>query len=192
MVDYIPLASIDDVESLLGRDLTSSEALQAPALIKQASELFRNSAGRSFTPGRFTNRLKVNGGEVRLSNSPVTLVHSVTDDDGNPIEYTVYGSTLTTCLRSHRFVRVDYEGGGDVPDIVTSTVAGMVARLFNVDARAKAGMVQFQKTAGPFSEGGTFAAWAVGGQLMMSPNDVAVAQQLRAPRLPNTTVLGER
>lgn len=188
MAEQTPLASTDDVEAMLGRDLTSSEAGQVGALLEQASALFRKAAGRDFTPGRFKNRLKVNGGEVRLPNSPVTVVHSVTDDDGNPIDYTTYGSTLTTPLRSHRFVRVDYEGGGDIPELVTTTVAGMVARLFNVDARAKAGMSQFQETTGPFSEGGTFASWAVGGQLMLAPADVAVAQSYRAPRLSNTVV----
>lgn len=188
MAEYTTLASSADVAALLGRDLTSSEMEQVDALLVQASALFRKVAGRDFTPGRFKNRLKVNGGEVRLPNTPVTVVHSVTDDDGNPIDFKAFGSTLTTCLRSHRFVRVDYEGGGDVPELVTSTVAGMVTRLFNVDARAKAGMSQFQETTGPFSEGGTFASWAVGGQLMLAPADAAVAQSYRAPRLSNTVV----
>lgn len=189
MAEQTPLATAADVTALLGRDLTSSEAEQVDVLLEQASALFRKAAGRDFTPGRFVNRLKVNGGEVRLPNYPVTIVHSVTDDDGNPINFTMFDTTLTTCLQSHRFVRVDYEGG-EIPGLVVSTVAGMVARLLNIDARAKAGMVQFQTSGGPYSEGGTFAAWAVGGQMMMSPNDLAVAQQLRAPRLPNTTVLG--
>lgn len=188
MAEYTPLASALDVEALLGRDLTSSEAWQVDALLEQASALFRKAAGRDFTPGRYANRLKVNGGEIRLPNSPVTVIHSVTDDDGNAIDYTTFGSTVTTCLRSHRFVHVDYEGGGEVPDLVTKTVAGMVSRLFNVDARAKAGMSQFQETTGPFSEGGTFASWAVGGQLMLAPADAAVAQSYRAPRLSNTVV----
>lgn len=188
MAESTPLASHMDVAALLGRDLTSSEQEQAEPLLIQASALFRKAAGRDFTPGRFANRLKVNGGDIRLPNTPVIVVHSVTDDDGNPIDFTTFGSTLTTCLRSHRFVRVDYEGGGDVPELVRNTVAGMVARLFNVDARAKAGMSQFQETTGPFSEGGTFASWAVGGQLMLSPADAVVAQSFRAPRLSNTVV----
>ncbi len=175
----------------LGRDLTPQEQSQVASKLAKASELFRNAAGRDFTPGRKTSRLKVNGGEVRLPQTPVTAVHSVTDDDGNPIEWTnLFGATLTVPLLSHRFVRVDYSFGADeVPKLVTETVAEMVARVFDVDKRAKAGLSQYQKTTGPFSEGGTFASWAVGGQVMMSPADQAVAASFRAPRLSNTVVL---
>ena len=74
--------------------------------------------------------------------------------------------------------------------------AGAAARMAvgNAEARdrllrARAGMTQFQKTAGPFQEGGTFAAWAVGGQVLLSPADAAVAQSFRPTRLPSTVVL---
>ncbi len=189
MAEYTPLASADDVEALLGRDLTSSEEAQVEALLVQASGLFRKAAGRDFTAGRFTNRLKVNGGEVRLPNSPVIVIHAVTDDAGSGLPYTAYDTTLTVPgLLSHQFVRVDYEAGGDIPELVALTVAGMVVRLLTVDPLAKSGFTQYQETTGPFSEGGTFAAWAVGGQMMLSPSDTAVAQSFRPPRLPNTVV----
>ncbi len=191
MAEYTPLASTADVVAALGRGLTPQEQAQVESKLAKASELFRAAAGRDFTPGRKTSRLKVNGGEVRLPQTPVVTIHSVTDDDGNAIEWThAFGATLTVPLLSHRFVRVDYSFGSDeVPKLVTETVAEMVARVFAVDKRAKAGLSQYQKTTGPFSEGGTFASWAVGGQVMMSPADAAVAATFRAPRLSNTVVL---
>lgn len=190
MAEYVALASVDDVKAALGRDLTSSEALQVDDMLKNASELFRDAAGQNFTPDRRVQRLKVNGGEVRVTNSPVVEIHSVTDDASNPITYTRFGVTLDVGLRSDQFVRVDYSYGADeVPELARTTVAGMVARTFNVDDRAKAGLAQFQKSDGPFSDGGTFASWAVGGQVMMSPADTLAAQSFRPRRLTNTVVL---
>lgn len=188
--NYTPLASPEDVAAALGRALTTSEQLQVDAFLAQASELFRKVAGRTFTPGRKTSRLKVNGGEVRLPETPVTEVHQVTVDDGAIITYTRFDSTLTVPLRSHSFVRVDYSfGTSDIPELVKTTVAAMAARVFNIDPLAKGGLSQFQTTTGPFSDGGTFATWAVGGQVMLSPADAAVAASLRSPRLSNTVVL---
>lgn len=188
--NYTPLASQEDVAAALGRALTASELLQVDAFLTQASELFRKASGRTFTPGRKTSRLKVNGGEVRLPETPVTDVHSVTDDDGAGLSYTRFAATLTVALRSHSFVRVDYSFGDEaVPELVVTTVAAMAARVFNVDPLAKGGLSQFQTTTGPFSDGGTFATWAVGGQVMLSPSDAAVAASLRSPRLSNTVVL---
>jgi len=187
--DYTPLATSEDVVAALGRALTDSEAAQAEAALRQASELFRTAAGRQFTPGRKLTRLKVNGGEVRLPQSPVTEVHSVTTDDGAPLSYRSFQSTICVDLLSHRFVRVDYSfGDAIIPELVAGTVAGMVARVFSLDGRAKAGLTQYQTTTGPFSGGGTFAAWAVGGQIMLAPADIAIARSFRAPRLSNTVV----
>lgn len=193
MAELPPLASIDDVEALLGHDLTQSEITQAEALLNQASGLFRRTAHRSFTAGEGTFRLKVNGGEVRLPESPVVRVDSVKDDEGNDVTYTLFDATITTSLQSHRFVRVTYAyGATEVPALVVTTVAGMVARVMNVDPRARAGLAQVQETAGPYSAGGTFAGWAVGAQLLLSPADAEVAKMFRATRLSNTIVLGAR
>ena len=196
-VYYPPLASLADVAAVLGRPLTTEEQAQGDALLAQASALFRAASRRTFTPDRKVVRLKVNGGEVRLPETPVVTVHSVVLDDDDPtvvdpspVAYTRFNDTLNTGLRSHRFVRVDYEfGSSTVPDLVITTVAQIVARMFTVDTRAKAGMTQYQETTGPLSEGGTFAAWAVGGQMMLSPADQAVAASFRPRRLSNTVVL---
>ncbi|WP_336642057.1 hypothetical protein [Microbacterium sp. USHLN272] len=188
---FTPLASSADVVKALGRDLTSSEQMKVSAALAKASELFRNEARRTFTPGRKTTRLKVNRGEVHLPESPVVTVHSVTDDHGHRFRFTHFGVMLTISACAAPFVRVDYEFGDDkVPELVVTTVAEMVAATFGLDKRARAGMTQFQDTTGPFSDGGTFAAWAVGGKIAMSPADVTTAQSFRPVKLGGTVTQG--
>jgi len=185
--EYTPLADSGDVVDALGRDLTSSEGQRVTAALAKASELFRREARRTFTPGRRTNRLKVHAGEVRPPETPVVTVHSVTDDEGHPVSHTTFASVLTITGCAPAFVRVDYSFGDEiVPELVRTTVAGMVAATFDVDDRARAGMTQFQETNGPFNEGGTFAAWAVGGQVTLSPTDAATARSFRPPKLGGT------
>jgi hypothetical protein len=185
--DYTPLAARGDVEKSLGRSLTSSEGQRVEDALVKASELFRKEAQRTFTAGRRTNRLRSHAGEVRLPETPVTDVHSVTDDSGRPIRYTRFASVLTLLDSAASFVRVDFSyGDTEAPEIVRTTVAAAVASAFDVDKRARAGMSQFQETAGPLSEGGTFAAWAVGGQVTLSPADLAVARSLRPAKLGGT------
>lgn len=185
--EYPPLADSGDVENALGRALTSSEANRVDDALVKASELFRREAQRTFTTGRRTNRLRSHAGEVRLPEKPVTDVVSVTDDNGYPIQYTRFDSVLALSDTATQFVRVDYIfGSNEVPEIVRTTVAAAVAGAFDVDKRARAGMTQFQEAKGPFSEGGTFASWAVGGQVGLSPADIAVARSFRAQRLGGT------
>ncbi|MET0716407.1 MAG: hypothetical protein ABWY57_15990 [Mycetocola sp.] len=185
----LTLASSSDVAAQLGRALTSEETARVDALLEKASGLFRKRSGQTFTPGQSLVRLKVNGGLVRLPESPVVDVISVTDDDSTPIEYTLFGQTITLCRRSDRFVRVDYKHGSDtVPDLVRVTVAEVVARVLRIAPGAMTGLSQFQKTDGPFSRGGTYAPWAVGGQLMLSPDDISTALLFRAPHSGNLIV----
>lgn len=191
MASETPLASDSDVAALLGRDLTSAEAAQVEALLTQASALFRMTAHRSFTPGASTVRLKVNGGEVRLPETPVVSVDAVVSDDGAPIVFTQFKGMITVPLRSHEFVRVTYtHGPTEIPDLVVATVAAMVARVLSIDPKAKTGVAQHQTAATPYSESDTFATWAIGGQVMLSPSDLDVAKSFRRTRMSNTVVLG--
>lgn len=187
MVEYKPLAATSDVVEALGRVLTSSEEQRVGAALAKASELFRKEARRTFTPGRRTNRLRSHAGEVRLPETPIVDVHTVTDDEGRPISFTRFASVLTLRDATVAFVRVDFSfGEDDVPELVRTTVAAAVAGAFDVDKRARAGMTQFQETAGPLNEGGTFAAWAVGGQITLSPSDIDVARSYRPAQLGGT------
>lgn len=184
---YTPLASSSDVIRALGRDLTSAEQQRVSDAIAHASQLFRKEARRTFTLGRRTNRLRSHGGEVRPPETPVTIVHSVISDDGRPLPYMLFDSVVTLTDAAPRFVRVDYSFGDEnVPEIVRTSVASAVASSFDVDKRARAGMTQFSRAAGPFSEGGSFAAWAVGGQIALPPAVESLARSLRPTKLGGT------
>tara|TARA_R110002051_G_scaffold1853_1_gene10149 strand:- start:13570 stop:14145 length:576 start_codon:yes stop_codon:yes gene_type:complete len=174
------LASENDVEAALGRDLTTEETARIGAILDKASEQFRRVSGQQFTPGSSTVRLKVNGGRVRLPQRPVTAVTSVTDDAGNAVAYTQFKSVLTTSLRSDQFVIVSYtHGATEVPAEVRLCIAELGKRVLEIPQSARSGLSQFAESDGPFSESGTFAAWAVGGQTMLSPDDVALAKSFR-------------
>lgn len=187
--NYTPLATSADVVNALGRALTPSEESGVDDRLITASGLFRDEARRQFTPGRKTVRLKVNGGEVRLPESPVTVIHSVATPDGLVTTYSRSGNVLSVGLRSDQFVTVDFSfGSADVPAEVRTAVAAMVARIYGVDERAAAGMTQFSSGEGPYSESGQFATWAVGGQVILAPADAAIARRYRPPRLTSTIV----
>lgn len=73
-----PLASVADLEALLGRELTEAESTRAEVLLKQAS-----ARVRAYTRDTFSfvaNDIVVTrpvGTQVRLRNPPVTAVHEV-------------------------------------------------------------------------------------------------------------------
>lgn len=175
----VQLASAIDVVAALGRDLTAEESAKVEAILDKASELFRIRSGQQFTAGSSLVRLKANGGVVRLTQRPVVSVESVTDDDGNAVSYTIFGSTLTTSLRSGQFVRVAYTHGGTVPEIVRLCIADIARKVLEIPADARSGLSQFSTTEGPFTSSGTYAAWAVGGQTMLAPDDNALADTFR-------------
>lgn len=177
------LASTSDVEAALGRSLTASESSLADFALDKASEAFRREARQQFTPGTSTVRLRSNGGKVYLTQRPVTAVDSVVDDDGDAVTYTRVGQWLTLTTSGERFVTVTYDHGGAVPDLVRLTVAEIATRHVLLDDGAREGKSQFSNTAGPYTESGTFAAWAVGGQVTLSPDDKATARSFR-PKVP--------
>lgn len=87
--------------------------------------------------------------------------------------------------RPHRrldFVTVHYTHGGPVPPIVADTIAAAVARALALDPNAGAGVVQQTDTAGQFSRTRQFAAWAIGGQALLSPDDITLARSFRTVR----------
>lgn len=181
------LAELRDVESALGRTLTESEAARVEPIIAKASALFRAESGQLFTPGESDVRLKVNGGDVYLRQGPVADVIAVTDDDGAEVPFTLHGRWVRVPRASHEFVRVLYTHGGEVPDLVRLTVAEVAARALRIDPRAVAGASQGSETVGPASRSVTFAAWAQGGQTLLSPEDKAVARSFRV-RVPTVWV----
>lgn len=163
----------------LGRGLTALEAARVGAILDKASELFRLRSGQQFTPGSTVQRLKANGGRVRLTQRPVTAVTSVLDDGGSAVAFTRIASVLTVGIRSHEFVTVAYTHGGDVPDLVRLCIADVAKMVLQISAKATEGVTQHSESVGPFSRAETYAAWAVGGATRLAPDDLAVADSFK-------------
>lgn len=177
-----PLASADDVEDVLGRALTSSETSKVTAILAKASADVRRISRRTFSADPRTVRLKVDGGSVVLPEFGV--VSLVMDDAGNEITATTTPSTVTVALSSSEFVTVTFTPDATVPDDIRLAVAGCAARILTIDPRAQVGVSQAQQseTTGPFTTSGSssFAAWAVGGSTILSPDEASIARAYRS------------
>lgn len=185
------LATLDDVTSALGRELTEQEAARALFLLDQLSDKFCREARCSFTVESFTHRVKVNAGHARPPRAPLRSVASVTDDDGDPVPWRLGHGFVSVRLPSDRFVVISYTAGHDsVPAVVAGQLADSVRRALSIDPRAMAGQTQVSATTGPFTESASFASWAVGGQAMLSPDDIALARSFRPRRTGNVWVGG--
>jgi hypothetical protein len=190
------LASADDVALELGLesadDLSAAQALRVPSLLARASYLFQQAADRLFIPDTYTVRLRVQGGQVRLPESPVTDVDSVVDDAGNDVTYTRYGQWLRIESRFDSnvsfaalpaegcvaFVTVTYDGGA-IPDVVKGAVAAMAARYVSIDpATQVAGATTVNLVTGPFQSNITYADWATEA-MCLSEDDKALAESFR-------------
>jgi len=181
------LATIADVEARLGRTLTVAETSKANAYLADASALFIQRAVQKFEVGESTVRLFPKDGIVRLVQRPVIEVVTVRDVDGNEIDYTFDGHQSLYDLGDFRGITVNYEhGSANIPDDVVGVVAGMVARTLSISPDAAAGVQQ--QAVGPFSQ--SYANWAVGAQVMLSPADAKVADYYRGLSFRSTSILG--
>lgn len=181
------LATIADVEARLGRELTASEESKATAWLTDASAMFVQRAVQKFEVGESTVRLFPRDNVVRLIQRPVIEIVSVQDIDGNDIDYTWDGHQSLYDLGDLRGIKVTYEhGSATIPDDVVAVVAGMVARTLSISPDAAAGVQQ--QTVGPFSQ--SYANWAVGAQVMMSPAEMKVADYYRGLSFRSTSILG--
>lgn len=181
------LATIADVEARLGRALTASELPKAQAWLEDASALFVQRATQQFEVGESRVRLFPRDGVVRLVQRPVIDVVSVKDIDGVEIDFTFDGHQSIYDLGSYSPVIVEYEhGSAEIPADVIATVAGMVVRTLQIAPDAVSGVTQ--QSVGPFSQ--SYAAWAVGGQVMMSPAEEKVANAYREKTFRSASTLG--
>lgn len=181
------LATIADVEARLGRELTEAETQKATAWLDDASALFVNRAQQKFEIYESRVRLFPKDGIVRLFQRPVIEIISVEDLNGNAVDYSWDGFQTLYDVWSFAPVIVEYEhGSAAIPDDVVAVVAGMVARTLSISPEAAAGVTQ--QTAGPFSQ--SYATWAVGAQVMMSPAEMAIADSYRALSLGSSSLLG--
>lgn len=181
------LATIADVEARLGRALTASELSKANAWLDDASALFVQRATQQFEVGESRVRLFPRDGVVRLVQRPVIQVVSVTDLDGNEIDFTWDGHQSIYDLGSYSPVIVEYEHGSEnIPADVVAIVAGMVVRTLQIAPDAATGVTQ--QSVGPFSQ--SYATWAVGQQVLMSPTDEKVANGYRERTFRSASTLG--
>lgn len=181
------LATISDVEARLGRPLTVEESAKATAWLEDASALFVQRSIQQFESGESTVRLFTKDGIVRLIQRPVISIVSVDDLNGNPVDYTWDGFQSLYDLGMVGPVVVTYEhGSATIPAAVVAVVAGMVARTLSIGGDAAAGVTQ--QSVGPFSQ--SYASWAVGGQVMLSPAEGSVADSYRTKMMGNASLLG--
>ena len=181
------LATIADVEARLGRVLSGSETTQATAWLNDASAMFVQRAIQKFEVGESTVRLFPRDGVVRLVQRPVIEIMSVTDIDGVELDYTYDGFQSLYELGSYSPVIVNYEHGSDsIPDDVVAVVSGMVVRTLLIPDDAAAGIQQ--QAVGPFSQ--SYASWAVGRQILMSPSDIEVANYYREKTFRSASTIG--
>jgi len=181
------LATIANVTARLGRDLTEGETAQATAWLTDASAMFTQRSVQTFEVGSSTVRLFPSDGVVRLVQRPVITVDTVTDIDGVDITFTFDGHQSIYDLRTYSPVIVTYaHGDAEIPDDVVAVVAGMVVRTVLIPDDAAAGVQQ--QTIGPFSQ--SYATWAVGRQVLMSPSDVGVANHYRTRTFRSASTIG--
>jgi hypothetical protein len=181
------LATTADVEARLGRALTASELPKAQAWLEDASALFVQRATQQFEVSESRVRLFPRDGVVRLVQRPVIEVSSVKDLDGVEIEFTFDGHQSIYDLGSYSPVIVEYEhGSAEIPADVVATVAGMVVRTLQIAPDAASGVTQ--QSVGPFSQ--SYATWAVGGQVMLSPADEKVAMAYREKTFRSASTIG--
>ena len=181
------LATIADVEARLGRSLTAGETSKATAWLTDASAMFVQRAIQKFEVGDSRVRLFPRDNVVRLVQRPVLQIIEVTDLEGVEIDYTWDGHQSLYDLGDLRGITVEYEhGSATIPDDVVAVVAGMVARTLSISPDAAAGVQQ--QTVGPFSQ--SYANWAVGAQVMMSPAEMKVADYYRGLSFRSTSIIG--
>lgn len=172
------LATSTDVESALGRTLTTAEADRVPQLVETASVAATVEAGGFlFTPGTYTATRRVRGGKVRLP-ATVASVQSVNqiECDGSATavtDYTLRNSTLYGLTDG--LVEVAFTTTAVVPAPVVAVVAGAVAGLL---AQPAAGVTQ--ELVGPYQV--TFGNNS--GRVFFSASDKAVLRSYRVPAAP--------
>ena len=179
------LATIADVEARIGRSLTAGETAQANAWLADASAMFVQRAVQKFEVSESTVRLFPRDGVVRLVQRPEIV--NVTDIDGATIDYTYDGFQSIYELGTYSPVIVNYDhGSATIPADVVAVVAGMVVRTLLIPDDAAAGIQQ--QSVGPFSQ--SYANWAVGRQVLMSPSDIEVADYYREKTFRSASTIG--
>lgn len=143
------LATSDDVEARLGRDLTDTEEARIDALLEDVSNSVILYTGQTFELTTTTIRLKIKYGVVRLPQRPVVSVDAVQNVDGNDVSYQWdtrdrldipgWGSPLNSFeIEPYRmrpnYVDVTYEHGyEEIPGAIVGLVCNIALRNLGQD-----------------------------------------------------------
>lgn len=156
------LASVDDLESRLGRQLDPPEAQRAAALLDDASAAVRAYTGQQISAAETTQRLRVVNGEIRLPQRPVDEVTAIDDADGNPVAFSWWFGDRALLIGPYpEWVDVTYTHGYvEVPAEIVGLVCNQVARSLG-NAPDQTGYTQeqigqYSYTIGPAAAAGPF------------------------------------
>jgi hypothetical protein len=167
-VSLEPLATQADVETELGRLLTTAEADRVAGLLAKASRLVRGYTRQTFTAATTTDVLRITGEQIRLTQRPVTAVTSVklVGYDGVSryvIPYSWDGLDIVTLFGGLQVINLPEalhdvpattaevtwaHGYAQVPDDIVGKVAEITARVFTSAVTTPGASYQ---SAGPFS-----------------------------------------
>lgn len=188
----VPLVDLEDIEAALGRTLSDEEKPRALFVADKLSEAFRRRARQTFTVETYVNRLKVDaGGRVFPTRAPLVEVLAVFTDEGAPVRYAQRHGYIYVYPWSGDFVVVTYTAGMPaVPAAVRLQLADSARRVLSIPDAAAQGATQATDTTGPFTQSRQYAAWAVGGQALLSPDDQALADSYRPRRAGHVWVMG--
>lgn len=187
-----PLVDIEDVEAALGRTLSDEEKPRALFVADKLSEDFRKRARQTFAVETYVHRLKVDGGgRVFPTRAPLVEVLAVFTDEGAPVTYEKRHGYIYVRAWCSDFVVVTYTAGlTEVPAAVRLKLADSVRRILLIPDAAAQGATQATETTGPFTQSRQYATWAVGGQVLLSPDDKALADSYRPRRAGHVWVMG--
>ena len=161
-----PLATAEDVEVRLGRDLTVDETTQIEAILADVSAAIRAYIGQDITAGTSTDeRIRARGASVRLPQRPVTAVDSVKSvDGGSAISFTWYAGDIIDlgCAQSTGWVDVTYDHGfEEVPADLVALTCNIALRVFGTPAE-QGGLQSESIGTYSYSIGGAAAAGPIG------------------------------
>lgn len=187
-----PLVDIEDIEAALGRPISDEEKPRALFVADKLSEAFRRRARQTFTVETYVHRLKVDaGGQVFPTRGPLVEVLAVFTDEGAPVKYAQRHGHIYVYPWTSDFVVVTYTAGlSAVPAAVRLQLADSVRRILLIPDAAAQGATQETETTGPFTQSRQYAAWAVGGQALLSPDDQALADSYRPRRAGHVWMMG--
>jgi len=183
-----PLATVDDIEARLGRELTTAEDIRVGALLDDVSAAVRSYTGQSFTSEETTVRLAPRNGTVTLPQRPVTAVDSVKTVDGDDLVFTWWsGTKVKVGVNALNWFEVNgsptqpvdityTHGYDDVPADIVAVVCQIVGRAMTKPAD-ESGYTQESIAGYSYSLGAASAA----GPLGMLADEKAVLDRYRRP-----------